>query len=112
MAGPGTALRALHEATASLPLLSEMDLGESSPVVSKTTIDAMAAGAFWGALGAIRELVQRTADDCDSTPELFLTGGGSHHFAPLVSLGDRPARHVPQLVLAGIRVVAGGLAAP
>jgi len=106
LAGPGTALRALHEATASLPLLYPMYLGETPPAVGKTTVDAMQAGAFWGSLGAIRELVQRTTDQCDHTPELFLTGGGSHEFAPLLALGQQPARHVPHLVLAGIHLVA------
>jgi type III pantothenate kinase len=72
----------------------------------------MASGAFWGMLGAIRELVQRMAGQCDRTPELFLTGGGSRQFAPLVTLGDRSARHVPHLVLAGIRVVAEAMPTP
>lgn len=112
LAGPGTGLRALYEATSSLPLLDPAELAAAPAAVGKTTDEAMASGAFWGALGSIRELAQRMADDYDRIPELILTGGGSHHFAPLIALGDRPARHVPNLVLAGIRVVADGLAAP
>jgi type III pantothenate kinase len=112
--GPGTALQALHEATASLPLLTAADLPVEPPAVGKSTEEALAAGAVWGALGAIRELVARMGRQCDRTPELFLTGGGSQQFAPLIALtpGDRPARHVPHLVLAGIRVVAERLLTP
>jgi len=110
--GPGTALRALHDATASLPLLVADDLQPAPPAVGKTTDEALTAGAFWGTLGAVRDLVQRIAATCDRTPELFLTGGGSKQFAPLISLGDRPARHVPNLVLSGIRVVAEGNSTP
>ncbi len=110
--GPGTALRALHDATASLPLLTPDELSGSPPAVGKSTIEAMAAGAFWGGLGAIRELVDRMAGQAGQNPELFLTGGGAQHFARLVTLGDQPARHVPHLVLAGICVVAQGLPAP
>lgn len=110
--GPGTALRALHEATASLPLLVADDLPPEPPAVGRTTDEAMVAGAFWGTLGAVRDLVERIAAACDQTPELFLTGGGSQQYAPLIAVGGRPARHVPHLVLAGIRVAADGISAP
>jgi type III pantothenate kinase len=110
--GPGTALRALHEATASLPLLVADDLPPEPPAVGRTTEEAIVAGAFWGTLGAVRDLVERIAAACDRTPELFLTGGGSQQYAPLIAVGGRPARHVPHLVLAGIRVVAEEFSAP
>ena len=36
-------------------------------------------------------------------------GGAAPGFAALVALGDRPARHVPHLVLSGIRLTADHL---
>jgi type III pantothenate kinase len=110
--GRGTALAALHASTTSLPLRTAADLAVVPPVVGKSTDEAMAAGAFWGTLGAIRELVGRIAGECATTPQLFLTGGGSEDFAPLVMLDEAPARHVPHLVLSGIRVVADDLPTP
>jgi type III pantothenate kinase len=110
--GPGVALAALHAATTSLPLLAPPDLAEPFPPVGKTTDEAMRSGVFWGALGAIRELTARFALGSAEPPELFLTGGGAKHFTALLSCGDGPVRHVPHLVLSGIRLVADGLTRP
>jgi type III pantothenate kinase len=111
LAGPGVALAALHEATASLPLLAPPDLGAKHAVVGKTTEQAMRSGAFWGAVGAVREITRLMAVSDSQPSELFLTGGGSQHFTPLLaSAGCRP-RHVPYLVLAGIRLAAEALPA-
>jgi type III pantothenate kinase len=126
--GPMTALAALHSATSSLPLLDREALNpapskagargriaipsdaDSSamppPVVGKFTEEAMAAGAYWGAVGAARELIARMAATCDRAPEVFLTGGASGGLEPHIGLGDEPARHVPHLVLSGIRLAA------
>jgi type III pantothenate kinase len=104
--GRGTALAALHASTTSLPLMTAADLAVVPPTVGKSTDEAMVAGAFWGTLGAIRELVERIARQCPVPPQLYLTGGGSQDISPLLTLDGKPARHVPHLVLAGIRVVA------
>jgi type III pantothenate kinase len=108
-AGPITALAALHAATASLPRLGAEVLEQAPPPVGKSTVEAMASGAFWGALGAVHELLQRIADTCEQPPDIFLTGGASHGVAPFVRLGDRPVRHMPHLVLSGIRIAADGV---
>jgi type III pantothenate kinase len=108
-AGPITALAALHTATASLPRLGAEVLEQAPPPVGKSTEEAMASGAFWGAVGAVRELLERTAAACEQRPDVFLTGGASHGVAPFVRLGDRPARHMPHLVLSGIRIAADGI---
>ncbi|HEX6961400.1 MAG TPA: type III pantothenate kinase [Lacipirellula sp.] len=111
LAGPMTALRALHSATSSLPLLGR-DVLEAAPApVGKSTEHAMAAGAYWGAIGAARELIARTATACRQSPEVFLTGGASAGLAPHIGFGEEPARHIPDLILSGIRLAAEGILA-
>jgi type III pantothenate kinase len=112
LAGPVTSLAALHHATASLPLLGAEALESPPPVVGKCTEEAMAAGAFWGAVGAARGLVERIAATCAQPPDVLLTGGASRGVAPFIGLADRPARHIPHLVLSGIRIAAERVLAP
>jgi type III pantothenate kinase len=109
LAGPWLSLSALHAGTASLPAI---DMHDSAPpaAVGKSTDKALAAGAFWGAVGGVNELIRRAADVAGGEPQIFLTGGAAPAFADLVRLGGARARHVPHLVLAGIRLAAEGLA--
>jgi type III pantothenate kinase len=109
-AGPVLALGALHAGTASLPKLDLSGLAGPPCSVGKSTEQALLAGAYWGAAGAVRELVQRTAQQVDGQPELYLTGGGAPGFAAVLDLDGRPARYLPHLVLSGIRLVAEELA--
>lgn len=111
-AGPNLSLAALHGGTASLPRLVAGGLAEPPAAVGKSTAAAMASGAFWGAVGAVRELISRMAADSPHPPELFLTGGAAQQFAALVTLDGERARYVPHLVLAGIHLVATGHAGP
>jgi pantothenate kinase type III len=64
----------------------------------------MAAGSYWGALGAVRELAARMAATLPTAPEVYLTGGASTAFAADMARGEWAARHVPHLVLSGIRL--------
>ena len=109
LAGPITALRALNAATSSLPLLGPEVFDEPPPVVGKSTEEAMASGAYWGVVGAARQLIERMADSCKEAPEVFITGGASRGVAPLIGLQDRPARYMPHLVLSGIQIAAEGM---
>ena len=112
LAGPATALAALHSATSSLPLVGREVLDAPPPPVGKSTEEAIAAGTFWGAVGAARQLIQQMAATCDAAPEVFLTGGAARGLAPHVGLEDQPARYLPNLVLSGIRLTADRLASP
>jgi type III pantothenate kinase len=96
---PGIAMsaRAMHEFTDLLPLLEMAELSAPPPALGTTTAAAMHSGLFWGAVGAIRELIERLAGGDD--PEIFLTGGAGPAVAELLG---RSARHVPHLTLAGI----------
>jgi type III pantothenate kinase len=105
-AGPALALRALHSGTASLPALDLSGVADPPPSVGKSTEQALVAGAYWGAAGAVCELVARTARHAGGDPELYLTGGGAPGYATSFEWGGRAARYLPHLVLSGVRLVA------
>jgi type III pantothenate kinase len=112
VAGPTLALAALHAGTASLPQLDAIVLASPPPAVGKSTAEAMASGAYWGAVGAVQELVRQLAQQPSVEPQLFLTGGGAEGIAQFISLNDQPARYLPHLVLSGIQLAAQRLVAP
>ncbi len=111
VAGPTLALAALHAGTASLPQLGASVLETPPAAVGKSTIEAMASGAYWGAIGAVRELASQLSQGCPNEPQLFLTGGGSEGLAPFIRLNEQPARYLPHLVLSGIRLATERLVA-
>jgi len=114
---PGIAMsaRALHEFTDLLPLIEMSELSSPPKPVGSTTEDAMRAGLFWLAVGAIRELTRRGAIDgpSEASPddqtrgaaqtEIFLSGGAG---AAVADLLGQQARHVPHLTLGGIALTA------
>ncbi|MBN2023011.1 MAG: type III pantothenate kinase [Pirellulales bacterium] len=105
---PGIAMsaRAMHEFTDLLPMLDMADLRTPPLPAGTDTVAAMQSGLFWGAVGAIREMVARMQADGPVEPDLFLTGGASPAVAQL--LGPT-ARHVPHLTLSGIALAAAAL---
>jgi type III pantothenate kinase len=102
---PGIAMsaRALHTFTDLLPLLDVRELDSPPPPLGTSTAAALQSGLFWGAVGAIRQLLEILPGDSAGPPEVFLTGGAGPMVAGL--LGDT-ARHVPHLTLAGIALAA------
>ncbi len=106
---PGIAMsaRALHEFTDLLPVVEMAELSSPPPALGTSTVAAMRSGLFWGAVGAIRQLVEQLAAGA-SNPEIFLSGGASPAVASL--LGS-DARHVPHLTLGGIARIAQSQAA-
>jgi type III pantothenate kinase len=103
---PGIAMsaRALHEFTDLLPLIDMSELTLPPPALGTSTVSAMRSGLFWGAVGAIRQLIECLTADAASEPEVFLSGGAGPAVASLLG---KPARHVPHLTLGGIALVAG-----
>jgi len=103
---PGLAMsaRALHEFTDLLPLIETADLHEPPPVLGTCTEEALRSGLFWGAVGAIRQLIEELGRQAGAEPQVFLTGGAGVTVAKL--LGP-DTRHVPHLTLAGIALSAG-----
>ena len=101
--GIGLSARALHEFTAQLPLIPMNDLTDAVKPLGRNTTAAMQSGLFWGAVGAMRELIARLSVGLSSRPDVFLTGGAVPAVAKL--LGET-ARYEPHLVLSGIALAA------
>lgn len=95
--------RALHHFTDLLPRIRAADLALPPPVLGNATEPAMRSGLFWGAVGAMRELIARLGAEAGGSPQVFLTGGAGPAVAGL--LGP-DARHVPHLTLAGVALAA------
>lgn len=98
---PGIAMaaRALHEFTHLLPLVS---VSEPPDPLGKSTAKAMSAGLYWGAVGAVRELVARLSDR-RSGMAIYLTGGAAPNVSAILEQeSDQPPLIVPHLTLSGI----------
>lgn len=100
------AARALHEQTDTLPASAMDALDASPPAVGKSTDAAIRAGLYWGAVGAIREIIARQRDGLTDPPQVFLTGGAAPSIARLLGGPDLAVRAVPHLVLSGIALAA------
>jgi type III pantothenate kinase len=87
-----------------LPEVLFQSSGEPPAVLGKNTEAAIRSGLFWGAVGAVREIIERYAEE-HRRPQVFVTGGDLQRLAPLVSA---EAQFVPNLVLAGIAIAAEG----
>ncbi|TWT99802.1 Type III pantothenate kinase [Botrimarina colliarenosi] len=105
--GPTLAARALAEKTDRLPDIQFGDLGDAPDAVGRSTEPAILAGVFWGAVGAIRELIARQRDRLTDAPQVFLTGGAAPSVARLIGGPDLSVRCVPHLTLAGVALAAG-----
>lgn len=103
---PGIAMsaRALNEQTDALPTHRMQELNASPDAVGKNTTAAIEAGLFWGAVGAVRELIARQSDRLTQPPQVFLTGGAAPSVARLLGGPDLTVRYLPHLVLSGIAV--------
>jgi type III pantothenate kinase len=107
--GIGMSARAMHEFTDLLPLLAMDELAEPPPALGASTHAAMQSGLFWGAIGAMKELLARLADregrqaGGKMSPVVYLTGGAAPSVAKFVDPG---ATFVPHLVLGGIALLA------
>lgn len=97
--GASTALRALHHATETLPLLTPQP-PQDRPFGNNTD-QAMLQGMKYGAQGLVRRLTERYAQHYDAYPMVVATGGD----APLLFQDDELIdRVVPHLTLRGIAI--------
>jgi type III pantothenate kinase len=105
---PGIAMsaRALQEHTDALPRVALDHLEHPPAPIGKGTVPAIEAGLYWGAVGAVRELISQMSKDLPAPPEVLLTGGASTHVAQLLEASSPyNVRHLPHLVLSGIALV-------
>ncbi|QGJ71071.1 Type III pantothenate kinase [Planctomycetales bacterium 10988] len=103
LAGLTTAAEGLRLRTDMLPRVSFHYLEVPPEPLGRSTIEAMRGGIFWGAVGAIRELIVQLQRDLSQEPDVFITGGASALIAKALGNG---ARHVPHLTLGGIVIAA------
>lgn len=89
-------LAVLHDRTAQLP---HAELKPPSSPFGRNTHDAIRAGVVFGAVGALREIVERFATELRSWPQLILTGGNA---ALIASMADFADAVVPDLCLMGV----------
>ena len=97
---------ALHEQTDALPQHEMEELDASPSAIGKNTEQAIQAGLYWGAVGAVRELISRQRDALVEPPQVFLTGGAAPSVARLIGAPDHTVRYVPHLTLSGLAVAA------
>jgi type III pantothenate kinase len=110
---PGLAMsaRALEEQTDALPRIRVDHWSQPPAPLGKSTEPAIAAGLFWGAVGAIRELVDQYQAQLAALPDIFASGGASELVAEVLSKRHGlDVVHVPHLVLGGIALL--GLQTP
>lgn len=94
VAGPRTQLAALARDTAQLP-----DPERLEPAVpGRSTEQCLAAGAWWGAVGAIKEVAARLSLALGGPAPLYLTGGAGEW----LRTGLPEAVWAPDLVLEGL----------
>jgi len=102
--GIATSARALAEQTDALPQVTLEFLDEPPAALGTSTVPAIESGIYWGAIGAIRELVSQLSAPFQLRPDLFITGGASRQVVDLLKTHGS-VRHVPNLVLSGIALV-------
>lgn len=95
---PGLELscRALHEFTAQLPRVKPTQPGA---VFGRNTHDAINSGVVFGAVGAMREIVEGFATELGQWPQLVITGGNAGLIGRIATFVDSV---VPDLTLMGI----------
>ncbi|MBI5882023.1 MAG: type III pantothenate kinase [Elusimicrobia bacterium] len=105
MPGPGTAAEALRDRTAKLPYVEPE---RATRAIGKDTSECIRAGLYFGCLGMIREVVERTlAEMGGGRIRIILTGG----YAPLYQRGLGPEFCImPDLTLQGLMLAHGILA--
>jgi type III pantothenate kinase len=87
---------ALNDGTAQLPRIA---VGPPAGVFGRNTHDAILNGVAFGAVGALREIVERFATELREWPQLVVTGGNGALIAELADFVDSV---VPDLCLMGI----------
>jgi type III pantothenate kinase len=106
--GVMTSAEALHAQTDALPVVRLPLEGKSPPAVGTDTTGAIRSGLYWGAVGAVRELIARQSDRLVVPPQVLVTGSTSPDMARLLGSPDYTVRYLPHLVLAGLAIAARG----
>jgi type III pantothenate kinase len=99
-AGLRISMEALESKTARLPAV---EIVRSGTVIGRSTVEAIQAGLFYGAVGEIREITQRIEAECFAGQQVMVIGTGG--FSRLFEEEGLFDKLVPDLVLHGLYVV-------
>jgi type III pantothenate kinase len=99
-AGMRISMEALESKTARLPAV---EIVRAGTVIGRSTVEAIQAGLFYGAVGEIRELTQRIKTECFAGQQVMVIGTGG--FSRLFEEEGLFDKLVPDLVLHGLYVV-------
>jgi type III pantothenate kinase len=100
--GIGTAGSALADQTDALPHIQLPHSSAPPAPLGKSTVTAIEAGLYWGAVGAIEKLVAQLSQAMSTPPDLFITGGAA---CAIKKSMDKEIQYIPHLVLAGIALL-------
>jgi len=102
---PGLMMSAavLASKTDLLPLVPASYRDDPPDVLGRSTEAAMRSGLYWGIVGAVKELVQKLADQLVGDTKVVISGGTAEILKDRLSF---EVCHVPQLVLSGIALIA------
>ena len=93
------AAQALQHGTDLLPMV-DASLNIARPAIfGRNTQDAIRGGLYWGAVGAVREIVGLMRGELGETTPVFVTGGDARGLGVLI---DHGVQFVPHLCLEGI----------
>jgi type III pantothenate kinase len=100
---PGVRLasKMLHEQTDVLPEISLRPGDPPPPACGRNTQAALESGLFWGAVGAVKELIAQLSKPLAASPHVFLSGGDGKLIASVIGSA---AIYVPHLALRGAAV--------
>lgn len=110
--GVGLSASALAQRTDALPQVDVRLDGKSPASVGTSTTLAIESGIYWGAVGAVRELIARHTDGLTAAAQVLVTGSTSPDLARLLGTPDYTVRYLPHLVLSGISIAAERLGNP
>src|SRR5699024_7363842 len=97
--GINIAVEALYQKAAKLP---KIELESPEHVIGQSTVEAMQAGVFYGAVGEVDGIVKRIMKEKNTTPTVVATGG----LAPLIADTSETIQLVdPYLTLKGLHLI-------
>jgi type III pantothenate kinase len=97
--GPQIAAEALFQRAARLP---RVDVRKPPSVVGRTTLGAIESGLFYGYLGMVEGLIQRTKAELGSDVTAIATGGLAPLIAPETSVFEAVE---PDITLLGLKII-------